>query len=108
MDITIPFRLGEEWMESVLAEKDLRFLFDSQLNMSQQCAPVAMKANLIRNSEAIRSGEVMVRWDVALVTTHLGYCVHFGPLTTRRCAGSGWDANFPCSSPYSAVLCTCS
>ncbi|KAK4822917.1 LOW QUALITY PROTEIN: hypothetical protein QYF61_023417, partial [Mycteria americana] len=75
------YKLGEEWLESSPAERHLGVLVNSRLNMSQQRALAAKRANhilgCIKHSITSRSKEAISPLYSVLVRPHLEYCVQF-------------------------------
>ncbi|PKU38844.1 hypothetical protein llap_10853 [Limosa lapponica baueri] len=82
------YRLGDDVIESSPVVKDLGVLVDEKLDMSQQHALTAQKANCIpgciKRSVASRSREVILPLYSALMRPHLEYCVQLWSPPDRK------------------------
>ncbi|PKU30110.1 rna-directed dna polymerase from mobile element jockey-like [Limosa lapponica baueri] len=85
------YRLGDEWIESSPAEKELDIPMDKKLDMSWQCALAAQKTNCIlshrKRSMANRSREMILPLYSALVRPHLEYCIQLCSLQYEKNIG---------------------
>ncbi|TRZ08529.1 hypothetical protein HGM15179_018576 [Zosterops borbonicus] len=70
------YRLGNKTLDSSSTERGMGVLVNGKLNISQQCALAARRANhILRHSITSWSKEVIVLLYSALVGPHLEYCV---------------------------------
>ena len=81
------YTLGADQLESSFAGKNVGFLVDNKLTVSQQCTLVAEKANgilgCIRKSVS-RSSKVILPLYSAPVRLHLEYYVQFWALQYKK------------------------
>ncbi|GAB0204081.1 mitochondrial enolase superfamily member 1 [Grus japonensis] len=86
----VKHRPGSTWLESRSVERDLGVLVDSKLNMSEQCALVAKKAN--RMLDCINKG----------ITSRDKSLSH----STQRLSGHTWNTVFCFGSHYTKKMWT--
>ncbi|PKU41178.1 pol- hypothetical protein [Limosa lapponica baueri] len=77
----VQHRLGSTWLGSSSVERNLRVLVDNELNIGEQCAEVAKKAQsilgCINKGITSRDKEVIIPLYSVLLRPHLEYCVQF-------------------------------
>ncbi|GAB0183754.1 cAMP-dependent protein kinase inhibitor alpha [Grus japonensis] len=85
-------RLGSTWLESSSVERDLGVLGDNKLNMSEQCAAAAKKANrvlgCINKGIASRDEEVVIPLSASQATPGT-LCSVLVPTIQKRCGQAG-------------------
>ncbi|PKU47003.1 rna-directed dna polymerase from mobile element jockey-like [Limosa lapponica baueri] len=86
-DPGVQHRLGSTWLGRSSVERDLGFLLDNKLNMSEQCATAAKPANRMLGcikDNTSRDKEVIIPLYSALVRPHLECCVQFWSLLCKK------------------------
>lgn len=82
------YTLLEEWLENWLAVKYIEVLVDSQLNLSQQCVPLAKKADgiltCISSSMASKTREEIVPLPLTFLRPYLETSVQFWSLHFKK------------------------
>ncbi|GAB0192662.1 hypothetical protein GRJ2_001731500 [Grus japonensis] len=82
------YRLGDEWIKSNLAEKDVVALVGGKLDMTRQCALAAQKANrilsYIKNSVTSRSRDMILPLYSALVRPPCSTASSSGVFSTEK------------------------
>nr|XP_048713273.1 uncharacterized protein LOC125639701 [Caretta caretta]XP_048713274.1 uncharacterized protein LOC125639701 [Caretta caretta] len=75
------YQMGNDCLGRSTAERDLRFIVDHKLNMSQQCNAVAKKVKIVlgffSRSVVRKSREVILPLYSALIRPQLEHCVQF-------------------------------